>query len=128
MTQQILIVDDSKMARMYVHRCLEMSGLEEAEFLEAENGKIALSIMEEQEIHIVVSDVNMPEMDGKTMLKWMRSNEKLREIPVIFITSVNNMAKIKELVMLGARSVLSKPVSPSSLIPVIEKLMGKGEK
>jgi len=125
MMQSILIVDDSKMSRMIIRRCLEMVGVDDACFVEAPNGKEALSELDAHEIDLVLADVNMPEMDGKALLKWMRSSEKLKDIPLIFITSTDNPAQLRELESLGAKAVLPKPLSPASLEPALGDLLAK---
>ncbi|MGK5092495.1 response regulator [Deltaproteobacteria bacterium TL4] len=123
MSRNLLIVDDSRMARMFIRRCLEMLVMDDVAFIEAENGKDALAKLGENEISIVIADLNMPIMDGKALLRWMKAKEAFKSIPVVFITSANNFAKIRELMELGAKTVLSKPVSPASLAPVMEKLL-----
>ena len=116
----VLLVDDSTTARLFVRRCLEMSGLSEAEFFEAEHGKEALAVLKVHEIQLVIADLNMPLMNGKSLLKWMKTNKQYSHIPVIFITSAKNEASEMELLSLGAQEVLKKPISPANLAPVIE--------
>ncbi len=125
MSTSILIVDDSKVSRMMIRRCLEMGCFEEATFIEAENGKDALNKLDAQRVDLVLADVNMPEMDGKALLKWMSASEQFKDIPVVFITSTNNPAQHEELESLGARAVLAKPISPATLEPVLEPIFKK---
>lgn len=125
MTHHILIVDDSKVSRVIIQRCLEMVVSEEAIYAEAANGKEALSEMNEQDFDIVIADVNMPEMDGKSLLKWIRASDKLKSIPVVFVTSTDNPAQVEELKTLGANAVLAKPITAASLGPVIESFFAQ---
>lgn len=111
----ILLVDDSATARMFIKRCLEVCGYTEASVLEAENGKAALSTMRSHQVDLVICDLNMPQMNGEALLKWMQGSDLLKHIPLMFITSLNNPAKAKELTDLGAFSILSKPVRPLDL-------------
>lgn len=121
--KRIVIADDSATARMFIQRCLEIAGCREATFVEAGNGKEVLSRLKEEPADFVVTDLNMPVMDGETLLKWMKASPSLNSIPVMIITSTGNAAKEKELAGLGAFSILAKPVSPAGLASAIGPLL-----
>jgi len=121
--KSVLIVDDSRMARMFIRRCLEIIGLNRENFIEAGDGREALSKLESSAVDLVIADLNMPLMDGKALLRWMRAHENFDTIPIVFITSINNKTTSEELMELGAHCVLNKPVSPKVLAPVLEKLL-----
>jgi two-component system chemotaxis response regulator CheY len=121
--KRIVIADDSETARMFIRRCLEIIGLGEATLVEAENGREALSMVKEQATDLLLTDLNMPVMDGGTLLKWVKSSPKLHDLPVLVITSAGNPAKEKELTELGAFGVLNKPVSPAVLLDALKPLM-----
>ena len=95
--KRIVIADDSGTARMMIRRCLEIIGLSDAEFEEAKDGREALEIMKKNPPDLLVSDLNMPSMSGETLLKWVKANPKLVDIPVLVISSVTNPAKKAEL-------------------------------
>ncbi len=120
---RIVIADDSATARMFIRRCLEIIGLGEATLVEAENGREALSLLKEEDTDLLLTDLNMPVMDGATLLKWVKSSPRLHDIPVLVITSAGNPAKEQELTALGAFGVLNKPVSPSVLMAALQSLM-----
>jgi len=122
--KNIMIVDDSSTSRMFVKRCLQavLVGQDETEYREAENGKEALAKLKELPADLALIDLNMPLMDGATLLRWMKSSPKLTLIPVVVITSVNSPANREELMKLGASHVLSKPIAPAKLKPVIQEL------
>jgi len=122
--KRIMIVDDSATSRMFIKRCLQMVLTEqnETEFMEAGNGKEALANMKANPVDLAVIDLNMPVMDGATLLRWMKSSPKLTLIPVVVITSVDNPANREELINLGAKSVLSKPIAPAKLMPVVNDI------
>ncbi len=122
---KILIVDDSKTSRMFIKMCLEIAipKVKDGIFYEAENGKEALALLNEKDIELVIMDLNMPLMDGYTLLRWMKDNDKLKTLPVVIITSTNNAAKREELIQLGANHILSKPVSPAKLTPIIQSIV-----
>jgi two-component system chemotaxis response regulator CheY len=120
---RIVIADDSATARMFIRRCLEIIGLGEADLLEAENGREALSLVKEHPTDLLVTDLNMPVMDGATLLKWVKGSPRLIDLPVLVITSAGNPAKEAELCSLGAFGVLNKPVSPAALMEALKPLM-----
>lgn len=126
--KKIVVADDSTTARMFVIRCLEIIGLSGAEFLPAANGKEALELMKKDGADLLVTDLNMPEMDGATLLKKVKASLKLNEIPVVVVTSGSNPAKNEELKKLGAHAVLEKPVSPAALLEVLDFLIHTEEK
>lgn len=111
----ILITDDSATARMVIKRCLEMIGCENCCYHQAANGQKALEILRSQPIDLLITDMVMPEMDGKQLLMSVRSSPKLCNVKVVVITSLANPALEKELTDLGASSVISKPVSPPKI-------------
>lgn len=121
--KRILIVDDSSTARMVVKWCLEIVGFEGATFLEAANGKEALTILKQESADLVVTDLNMPVMDGETFLKWVKGSPKTHDIPVAMISSAGNAAKEKQVLAMGAHAVLGKPLSPEILRRSIGDLM-----
>lgn len=120
---RIVIADDSATARMFIRRCLEIIGLGEATLVEAENGREALSLLKEEDTDLLLTDLNMPVMDGATLLKWVKSSPKLHDLPVLVVTSAGNPAKEQELTALGAFGVLNKPVSPAGLLDALKPLM-----
>ncbi|APG27306.1 histidine kinase [Syntrophotalea acetylenivorans] len=120
---RIVIADDSATARMFIRRCLEIVGLGEATLVEAEHGREALSLLKEEDADLLLTDLNMPVMDGATLLKWVKSSPRLHDLPVLVITSAGNPAKEQELLSLGAFGVLNKPVSPAVLMDALKPLL-----
>jgi two-component system chemotaxis response regulator CheY len=117
--KRIVIADDSATARMFIKRCLDIIGLGDAEIVEAEHGKEALTAAKAAPTDLLLSDLNMPVMDGETLLKWVKSSPKLMDMPVVIITSAGNPAKEQELLKLGALKVINKPVSPPMLMDAL---------
>lgn len=111
----VLITDDSATARMIVRRCLEIAGLSGWRFLEAANGEDALQIMTDNVPDILVTDLNMPKMNGEELLTAVSSEPGFKRVAVFVITSACNPAREKELLEKGAVAVLGKPVSPAVL-------------
>ncbi|MEZ7891442.1 MAG: response regulator [Candidatus Wallbacteria bacterium] len=111
----ILVVDDSGMARLIIKQCLEIAGFNGRKFLEAINGKDALDKIAKEKVDLVVTDLNMPVMEGTALLENIKSCNEFKHIPVIIISSTSNPAKETELKNCGALAVLNKPVSPASI-------------
>ncbi len=117
--KRIIIADDSTTARMFIKRCLQIIGLGDAEIIEAEHGKEALTAAKAQPVDLLLTDLNMPVMDGETLVKWVKASPKLCDLPVVVITSAGNPAKEAQLLALGAHRVLNKPVSPPVMMEAL---------
>jgi two-component system, chemotaxis family, chemotaxis protein CheY len=118
----IIVADDSTTARMIIIRCLQIAGAASAQFLEAKDGKDALELARNSQADLLVTDLNMPNMDGRSLLKHIKASPKLASLPVLVISSASNDARKNEMHELGAFEVLCKPVSPADLAKVLEKL------
>jgi len=125
--KKVLIADDSALARTFIIRCLEMVGLDDATFLKAKNGREALEMTRANPLDLIITDINMPEMDGRDLLKRIKSSPRLNEIPVIVVTSSFSLAKEEEYRKLGAFSILKKPISLPDLSGTIDNLSGVDE-
>jgi len=104
----ILLVDDEKLARMVTRKRLERLG---HRILEAEHGKQALDMLEEQGVDLIISDWMMPEMDGPTFCEAVKAHEKFRSIPIILMTALDQPAQIAEGLQRGADDFLTKAAS-----------------
>lgn len=119
MKKTILVVDDSRTMRFLVKSALSSEGFD---VIEADNGKDALNKLGICGADIVVTDFDMPVMDGIELTKRMRLDQKLRKIPVVFLSSKDEK---NEVFQLGVMYWLMKPFTPKALIDVINKLLGK---
>ncbi len=117
--KRVLIVDDSPAARMIARRCMVIAGYSDCEFLEAPDGKAALDLMKHEQVNLVVADLNMPNMDGQTLIRFMRSSPRLHDIPVLVVSSLVNPSTAETLRKLGATAVLKKPLNPGSLVEAL---------
>lgn len=124
---KILIVDDSSTARMFIRRCLEIAGCQCANFQEAGNGKEALDLVSKECFDFILADLTMPVLDGRSMLRRLKSSPGTCAVPVVVISSASNPASDSELVAQGAYAVLSKPITPPALISAIGSLFNKQE-
>ena len=121
MSKTILIVDDSSSVRSVVGIALKGAGYE---VIEACDGKDALSKMTGQKIHLIVSDVNMPNMDGITFVKALKKLPAYKFTPVCMLTTEAEKSKMEEGKAAGAKAWIIKPFQPPKLLDVVSKLIG----
>ncbi len=125
MAFNVLIVDDSMTMRSVIRKVISISGFDVGNFFEAGNGKEALEILNEQWIDLVLSDINMPEMDGLTFVKRMTEHEVYKNIPVVMITTEGSQACIDEAMSLGVKAYIRKPFMPEVIKEKLEEIMEK---
>lgn len=116
---KIIIADDSSTARMFIRRCLQIIGLGDASYREAVDGKEALDFAKEDPPDLLITDLNMPNLDGEALLKRVKASPKLCDLPVLVITSAGNSAREQVLTEMGAIGVLHKPVSPAVMVEAL---------
>lgn len=121
--QHFLVVDDSSFARMMVRRCLETAGVPADTIQEAEDGQQALNALRgTHTIDVIISDLNMPVLDGRSMLRRIRASPRLCHIPVIIVSSLVNDERRADLMQLGAHAVVSKPLTPQMMLSLCATL------
>ncbi|OVE77381.1 hypothetical protein BVX99_02615 [bacterium F16] len=113
--KKILVVDDSATARMFTARCMEIAFPEEVEFIEAGDGKEAYNMLKDHHFDLVLSDLNMPVMDGVEFVRRISASPKFHGLPVIVITSSANPEVNDELYSMGAACVVEKPLTPMKM-------------
>jgi class 3 adenylate cyclase len=106
---RLLVVDDNKVNRLLLIRTLELQG---HRGVGAENGRVALGMLEREPFDLVLLDIAMPEMDGFQVLERLLANSRLRELPVIVTSAVEGMDSVVRCIELGADDYLRKPVNP----------------
>ncbi len=117
----ILIADDESKER----RVLSLNLKPNFNILEANNGKEAVELLEKNEVHLVLTDLKMPEMGGLELLEWIK--KYYSNIPVILITAFGSIENAVEAMKLGAVDYITKPIKISELEPVIEKSLNFGK-
>jgi two-component system, chemotaxis family, chemotaxis protein CheY len=131
MTLKALVVDDSGVMRKMVMKSLTEAKLAEFEFVEAEDGQIALAKLKLNEIDIAFVDWNMPNLTGIEFVKEVRKNEKSNgtdSIPLVMITSEKTMGKLQEaLDEAGADGFISKPFTVQELQFKLKKHVDKAQ-
>ncbi len=121
MGKRILAVDDSASIRQMVSFTLKGAGYE---VIEAVDGRDALEKLVATSVHLVLTDLNMPNLDGIGLIRGVRANPSLRFIPVILLTTESQDAKKQEGRQAGATGWIVKPFKPDQLIAVIKKVLG----
>ncbi len=119
--QKILITDDSATSRMIIKRCIEMAGFFDIDYLEAEDGLQGLTILDTEKVDLIITDLKMPKMDGKTFIRKLKSNDKTKDIPVVVISSLDNSVLEERLKREGVLSVIGKPLSPAKVLDFMEE-------
>ncbi len=125
MAWNILIVDDSSLTRKRIKRIIEMADLDVGEFFEGENGREALEILENSNIDLVLSDLNMPEMGGAEMVRQMKSREATKSIPVVVVSTESKTSRLTKLLAEGVRDYLHKPFTPEEFKEIMQTLWAK---
>lgn len=120
MSKKILIVDDSSSVRTIARTALREHGYE---VIEAANGKEGLEKLSGERVHLVVSDVNMPVMDGISFLKELKSRPTSKFVPVIMLTTEAGEDKKQEGRAAGAKAWIVKPFQPATLVDAVSKLV-----
>ncbi len=115
MYQNILIIDDSETSRMIIKKCLLMSGHDDSTYFEAEDGIKALAVLAKHTVDLLVTDLNMPRMDGLTLVRKLRKGEVTKNLKVVVISSMGNQQIDTELQNLGVFSIIRKPVTPAKI-------------
>jgi two-component system chemotaxis response regulator CheY len=121
MTVDVMIVDDSSAIRKILRRMLGQAGITLGTVVEAGDGVDALEKLKQQPIHLILSEINMPNMDGIRLLTALKSKAEYKHIPVIMITTEGGEAKVMEAVQLGASGYVRKPFTSEQ---IQEKLVG----
>lgn len=120
MAKTILIVDDSASVRQVVAIALKGAGYE---VIEACDGKDALSKLNGQKVHLIISDVNMPNMDGITLVKEVKQLPNYKFTPIIMLTTESQESKKQEGQAAGARAWVVKPFKPEQMLAAVSKLI-----
>jgi len=121
---RVLIVDDSSVMRKIVGRSLRQAGLEILQLLEASNGSEALMLVKENSLDLILTDINMPLMDGLEFVRQLRCIESAQHIPVIMITTEAGEAHVVQALSLGASGYIRKPFTPEQIKERVVPLLG----
>ncbi len=120
---KFLIVDDFSTMRRIVRGLLKEMGCNNAD--EAEDGVVALSMLKAQKYDFVVSDINMPNMNGFDLLKAVKAEDSLKHIPVLMVTAEARKEDIVMAAQSGAAGYIVKPFTKATLEEKVQKIMQK---
>ncbi len=120
MSKSILIVDDSASIRQVVSMTLKGAGYE---VIEACDGRDALGKLNGQRVHLMISDVNMPNMDGLSFLKEVKARPEYKFTPVIMLTTESSEDKKLQGQAAGAKAWMVKPFQPQQMLAAVSKLV-----
>ncbi len=110
-----LIVDDSSVMRKIVERALRQAGLDLEVVHEAGNGSEGLELLRAQPIDLILSDINMPVMDGLEFLRQIRAQNLASGVPVVMITTESSEEHVKQAIQAGARGYIRKPFTAEQI-------------
>lgn len=118
---KVLLVDDSRSARNFMRRVLENLGIQN--FTEAENGKQAAAIIQQDYFDLVVTDYNMPEMDGHELTKFIRTQSWQSTVPILMVSSESNQSRLAAVEQAGVSGVCDKPFEPAVVKRLLEQML-----
>jgi two-component system chemotaxis response regulator CheY len=120
----VLIVDDSSVMRKIVERALRQAGLDLTRVIEAGSGREGLTALGKERVNLIVSDINMPVMDGLEFLRQIRSQSLAQGVPVVMITTESGEEHVREALAAGARGYIRKPFTPDQVRERVLPLLG----
>lgn len=119
MSKTILLVDDSPSFRTLARMALEGAGYT---VIEAQDGEAAVSMLNGPPLYCIVSDLNMPKMDGLTFVGHVKASPTQRFVPILMFSTESSKARMEQGRVAGVRAWMTKPFSPSSLIDAVARL------
>lgn len=125
MTVNMLIVDDSLPMRGVIIKTIKASGYGSAAFYEAGNGKEALAVLDKEWLDIVITDYNMPDMNGMELITAMRKDPALKATPILMVTTEGSQTKIDQFLEMGATGYIKKPFTPEAIREKLIEILGE---
>lgn len=119
--KRVLIVDDSPTVQNFVAMSLKPKGFDT---VKANNGEEALEKLKLIDVTLVITDLNMPEMDGITLVKRLRNSVDYKEVPIIILSSLTDEEYVTNGLQAGANSYIFKPFKPNELSETVIQLLG----
>ena len=127
MIYSILIVDDSLPMRSVIKKTLGAAGYGGSEILEAQNGQEALDMMRHNWVDVVLTDYNMPVMNGLDFILKAKKEDLLRDIPFIVVSTEGNKDRISQFMESGAAGYVTKPFTAESIRDVMVTILGESD-
>jgi two-component system chemotaxis response regulator CheY len=127
MAYNILIVDDSTPMRSVIKKIVKASGFSVGQFFEAANGREALNILNQEWLDLVLTDYNMPDMNGLELVEEMNKDDNLKSIPTVMITTEGSRERVEEFMAKGITDYIKKPFTPEQIKQKLKHIMGETE-
>lgn len=122
---KVLLVDDSGSARRFMRRMLENLGI--MNFIEAENGRKAVELLAGTMVDLVVTDYNMPEMDGQALVQHIRQHSWQKDVPILMVTSEADASRLAAVEAAGVSGICDKPFEASVVSDLLGRLLANRE-
>ena len=103
MAYRVLLVDDSPAMRAFIRRVMVMSGFDLDECIEAGDGAEALERLRGKKVDVILTDINMPRMDGEELMRRLSEDKELRDIPAVVVSTDSTRPRILRMIGLGAQ-------------------------
>ena len=120
---QVLLVDDSPVMRSFLKRALSVCGFQVDGYLEAADGRAALEVLDRQHPDLVLTDINMPVLDGEGFLRELRRRPDCANLPVVVVSTDATESRVARLLELGANGYLTKPFEPERLAGLLTQVL-----
>lgn len=121
---RVLIADDSPGMRLVIRRVIQLSGFAVDLFVEAADGEQALCALRRQAVDVVLTDINMPNMNGEQFMVALRAEDGLKTLPVVVVSTDATRHRIERMLELGAQGYITKPFQPEALREELERVLG----
>jgi two-component system chemotaxis response regulator CheY len=115
MALDVLIVDDSAAIRKILQRVLRQAEVPVGDLLEAGDGLEAIEVLKTRQVGLILSDINMPNMDGLQLLSELKAHPEWKKVPIVMITTEGSHNKVLEAVNLGAAGYVKKPFTADQI-------------
>lgn len=125
MSYNILIVDDSTPMRAVIKKVVRASGFDIGVFFEAANATEALTVLDANWLDLVLTDYNMPDMDGLELLKKIKLDDITKNIPVVMVTTEGSSQRVERFMEAGAAAYIKKPFTPEAIRQTLNNILGE---
>ena len=119
----VLIVDDSLLAQKNIRNVIHQMGVRDNNITTALNGKEAIMRMSEQQFDLIITDLNMPVMDGNELIDYIRHQSAQPYVPVLMVTSESDKARLEHLQQAGVSAICDKPFEPENVKSLLSKIL-----
>lgn len=123
MAFSVMIVDDSPAMRKFMRRVVELTGLATGDYQEAANGCEALRLLRQRTVDVILTDINMPQMNGEELVTALGSDPELQVIPVIVVSTDSSEYRMHRMLALGAKGYVTKPFQPENLREELQRVL-----